>query len=155
MNAGIKICCSPAISMRWLFFIGLFFTCLPAPAQVDSLGLKRAMDQLDRALLQNDASSLQSLLHKDLSYGHSNGWVQSKQELIKDGGSGKMVYGKIEHSGQMIRAIDKKWATVQTNTRAAGKVNGNEFSLSLQVMQVWIRVKRAWLLYARQSIKLP
>lgn len=140
--------------MRWLLLIGLFAVYLPLRAQVDSLGLKQAMEKLDRALLQNDAAALQSLLHKDLSYGHSNGWVQSKQELINDGSSGKMIYGRIEHCGKMIRAIDKKWATVQTSTRAAGKVNGNEFSLSLQVMQVWTRIRKGWVLYARQSVKL-
>ena len=44
-------------------------------AQADSIGLKKAMQQLDKALFQTDEMALTSLLHKDLSFVHSNGWI--------------------------------------------------------------------------------
>jgi len=140
--------------MRWVVFISLFFTNLIAVAQVDSVGLKDAMQKLDKALLQKDEVVLKSVLHKDVSYGHSNGWIQSKEDILNDFKSGKLTYNKIENNSSAIVRIDKKFATVKTNTNAEGSVNGTAFKLTLHVMQFWIKTKKGWQLIARQSAKL-
>lgn len=123
-------------------------------AQVDSIGLKNAMQQLDKALLQKNEIVLRSVLHKDLSYGHSNGWIQSKSDVLNDFKSGKLTYNKIENNSSAIVNINKKWATVKTNTNAEGSVNGTAFKLTLHVMQFWIKTKKGWQLIVRQSSKL-
>lgn len=140
--------------MRWVFIIALFFTSLDLAAQVDSTGLKVAMKKLDQALLEKDAMVLASLLHKDASFGHSNAWVQSRQDVLDDGKTGKLVYSKIENSSVRIVAINKKWATVRSNTNAEGVANGNAFKLTLHVLQVWVKTKKGWQLMARQSTKI-
>ena len=142
------------IIMRWVVFISLFFTNLIAVAQVDSVGLKDAMQKLDKALLQKDEVVLKSVLHKDVSYGHSNGWIQSKEDILNDFKSGKLTYNKIANNSSAIVRIDKKFATVKTNTNAEGSVNGTAFKLTLHVMQFWIKTKMGWQLIARQSAKL-
>ena len=123
-------------------------------AQIDSVGLKNAMQQLDKALLQKDETILKSVLHKDLSYGHSNGWIQSKTDVLNDFTSGKLVYNKIENNSSAIIVITKEYATVKTNTNAEGVVNGTEFKLTLHIMQFWIKTKKGWQLITRQSTKL-
>ena len=123
-------------------------------AQIDSSGLKKAMQQLDKALLQKDETVLKSVLHKDLSYGHSNGWIQSKSDILNDFKSGKLIYNKIENSSTAIIVINKEYATVKTNTNAEGAVNGTVFKLTLHIMQFWIKTKKGWQLIARQSSKL-
>ena len=95
--------------------------------QVDSIGLKNAMQQLDKALLQKDETVLKLVLHKDVSYGHSNGWIQSKNDILNDFTSGKLTYNKIENNSSAIIIITKKYATVKTNTKAEGVVNGTPF----------------------------
>jgi Domain of unknown function (DUF4440) len=122
-------------------------------AQVDSIGLKNAMQQLDKALLQKDETVLKSVLHKDLSYGHSNGWIQSKSDILNDFKSGKLTYNKIENNSLTIIVITKEYATVKTNTNAEGVVNGTAFNLKLHIMQFWIKTKKGWQLIARQSAK--
>ena len=122
-------------------------------AQTDSVGLKNAMQQLDKALLQKDEIVLKSVLHKDLSYGHSNGWIQSKSDILNDFTSGKLTYNKIENNSSAIITISKKYATVKTNTNAEGVVNGTVFKLTLHIMQFWIKTKKGWQLIARQSAK--
>src|SRR6186713_935979 len=96
-------------------------------AQIDSVGLKNAMQQLDKALLQKDETVLKSVLHKDLSFGHSNGWIQSRGDILNDFASGKLTYNKIENNSSAIVTISKKYATVKTNTNAEGSVNGTAF----------------------------
>jgi len=123
-------------------------------AQIDSVGLKNAMQQLDKALLQKDEVVLKSILHKEVSYGHSNGWIQSKSDILNDFTSGKLTYSKIENNSSAIIVINKEYATVKTNTNAEGVVNGTAFKLTLHIMQFWIKTKKGWQLIARQSTKL-
>ena len=122
-------------------------------AQIDSAGLKTAMQKLDRALLQKDENVLRSILHKDVSYGHSNGWIQSRSDIFNDFTSGKLTYNKIENNSSAIVTISKKYATVKTNTNAEGVVNGTAFKLTLHIMQFWMKTKSGWQLIARQSAK--
>ena len=140
--------------MKFLFTICLFFTVLIAVAQVDSVSLKDAMKKLDKALLEKDYFALQSVLHNDVSYGHSSGWVENKQDILNDLKSDKLVYVKIENSNVTIVAISKDWASVRTNTNAEGTVSGTAFQLKLHVLQVWIKTKKGWQLLVRQSTKL-
>jgi hypothetical protein len=140
--------------MRLLFTICLFFTGLIAVAQTDTVSLKDAMSKLDKALLNKDEKALQQLLHKDVSYGHSSGWVQNKNDILADFKSGKLVYSKIENSSVIIVAQNKKWATVRTNTNAEGEIDHKPFQLKLHVLQVWMKTKKGWQLFARQSTKL-
>jgi hypothetical protein len=140
--------------MRFILSICLFFTTVVAVAQVDSVSLKETMSNLDKALMNKDEKTLVQLLHPDVSYGHSNGWVQSKNDIINDLKSGKLVYNKIENINVMVVAINSSWATVRTNTNAEGIVNGTAFQLKLHILQVWIKMKSGWQLLARQSTKL-
>ena len=123
-------------------------------AQIDSIGLKNAMQQLDKALLQKDEIVLKSVLHKEVSYGHSNGWIQSKDDILNDFKSGKLTYNNIQNNSSAIVKISEKYATVKTNTNAEGVVNGTEFKLTLHIMQFWVKTKKGWQLIARQSAKL-
>ena len=122
-------------------------------AQADSVSLKETMQKLDKALLQKDEDVLKIILNKDVSYGHSNGWTQTKSDVLNDFKNGKLVYNKIENNSSVILSINKKWATVKTNTNAAGAVNGTEFKVTLHIMQVWMKTKKGWQLVARQSAK--
>ena len=110
-------------------------------------------EQVDKALLQKDENVLQTVLHKEASYGHSNGWIQSKSDILNDFKSGKLTYNKIENNSSAIVTISKKYATVKTNTNAEGVVNGTAFKLTLHIMQFWVKTKKGWQLIARQSAK--
>ena len=140
--------------MRAVLFVLFLFTTQNSFAQIDTVGLKNAMQQLDKALLQKDETVLKSVLHKDLSYGHSNGWIQSKKDILNDFTSGKLEYNKIENNSSAIIIITRDYATVKTNTNAEGSINGTAFKLTLHIMQFWIKTKMGWQLIARQSAKL-
>ncbi len=140
--------------MRFFLTIILLFTSWIVVAQVDSVELKDAMQKLDKALLEKDSLVLSAVLHKEVRYGHSNGWVQSKKDVWNDFVSGKLIYNRIENNSSVIAAISKKWATVRMNTAAEGAVNGKSFNMTLHVLQVWMKTKKGWQLVARQSAKL-
>src|SRR5689334_4524235 len=128
--------------MKFLLSVLVLFIINSSFAQVDSGGLKDAMQKLDKALLQKDEVVLRSVLNKDVSYGHSNGWIQSKDDILNDFKSGKLTYINIENNSSAIVRINNKYATVKTNTNAEGAVNGTAFKLTLHVMQFWIKTKK-------------
>jgi ketosteroid isomerase-like protein len=141
---------------RFILAISLFFTTAVTFAQVDSVSLKSAVADLDKAIVNKDEKALTQFLNADLSYGHSNGWVQTKTEIINDLKSGKLTYSKIENTTVSIAAINNNWATVRINTNATGSsANGPSFDLKLHVLQVWLKTKNGWQLIARQATKLP
>lgn len=123
-------------------------------AQADSVSLKQAIAQLDKALVAKDDGALSTLLDKKLSYGHSNGWVQTKSDIKNDFASGKLVYRKLESSGFRIEWIGKEWAVVRMETQAAGALNGNDFEMKMHVLQVWKMESKGWQLITRQSVRL-
>lgn len=122
-------------------------------AQTDTVSLKETVVKLDRALLQKDTVILLDILDQKVSFGHSNGWTETKQDIIKDLSSGYLLYEKLETSNIEI-TTGRKWASVRMKVSAKGIVNKKAFDLQLFVLQVWIKEKNKWKLIARQSTKL-
>ena len=115
--------------------------------------MKHSVAALDRAMLQKDTVALVKLLHTNVTYGHSNGWVETKPDVIRDLQTGYLVYDKLDASDMKIMA-GEGWASVRMKLNAKGKVNNKDFDLQLHVLQVWKRVKKGWQLIARQSTKV-
>jgi hypothetical protein len=139
--------------MRLISSIILFFLSLTGFAQVDSVLLKEAMTKLDKALIEKDSVVLKQLLHADVGYGHSNGWVQTKKDVLQDARTGYLVYKSLINEKVSI-SVNEKWASVRTTTKAVGIRDGKDFDLTLHVLQVWVKTKNGWKLVARQSAKL-
>lgn len=137
--------------MKGLFVLILVYCFNSVQAQYADL--EDAVKKLDRALVRKDTSVLHKLLDKDLSFGHSNGWVQSKQEVISDLRNKKLGYDKIRSSDQRF-VIKASWATVYYNAEVKYVLDGKKGDLNLHVMQVWIRSEDGWRLVARQSTKI-
>lgn len=135
------------LAVTFLFFASFSF------AQADTVQLKQAVQALDRALLAKDTLMLVELLDDKVTFGHSNGWVETKQDILRDLRTGYLSYEKLESSNYKITE-DNDWVSVRMNVAASGKVNEKPFDLKLYVLQVWKRVKNDWKLIARQSAKL-
>lgn len=139
--------------MRVCLFVILFFVSVGVNAQKDTSAVLDAMLKMEKALVEKNKDQLEALLHKDVAFGHSSGWVQSKKDVMWDMKSGFLVYNKIENNSITIEAGKKK-AIVQEKITVSGKRDDKEFALSLFVMQVWVKTKNGWQLFARQSTKI-
>ena len=141
--------------MRLAFAIVSFFIAAIAHAQSDSVIVKEKLIRFEDALIAKDYQDMQLLLHNNVSFGHSTGWVQTKRDVISDCKSGKLSYLKIARTDMFVAAIDKDWATVRYNGTAEGLSEGKAFKIALHVLQVWVKDKDKWQLLARQATKLP
>ncbi len=108
---------------------------------------------LNQALIERNENLLQELLHDDLSYGHSNAWVENKNELIKNNQSEFLIYEKIQMDSVRVRYTENI-AILRCHSMIDAILNGKSISLRLYVCQVWINTNGKWKLLVRQSTKL-
>ncbi len=139
--------------MKKIIISILLFVSIKCFSQKDTAAVLNAVMQLEKALIDKDTAHLSPLLHKDVAYGHSSGWVQTKKDVLKDMMSGFLVYNRIDNNSVLID-VGKEKAIVKERITVNGVRDGKPFELSLFVMEVWLQNKKGWQLYARQSAKL-
>jgi hypothetical protein len=137
--------------MRYGFVIALLFISSFSFGQTSFL--KNAAAKLDKALTEKDTTVLKQLLHIDATYGHSNGWVQTKADVVKDVVSGKLNYTTIANSDEQW-TLNKDWASLRCTSNVKYVMDGKEATVKLHVLQVWMKTGKGWQLLARQSTKI-
>lgn len=127
----------------------------PAPNSIALKEVADAVEQLRKAMISADGALLDQLASDELSYGHSNGNIQSKQEFISSFTSGESVFVSIEVSGQKVQiigntAIVRHILSAETNDK--GKGPG---SVKISILLVWINdEEQGWKLVARQAVRV-
>jgi hypothetical protein len=139
--------------MKKIIILILFFISAKCFSQKDTSAVLDAVLKLEKALVAKDTSMLSPLLHKDLVYGHSSGWTQTRKDVLNDMLSGFLVYNKIDNNSVLID-VSKEKAIVKERLVVNGVRDGKSFELTLFVMEVWLQNKKGWQLFARQSAKL-
>ena len=138
--------------------IGLLFISAIAVAQGNTeeqkMEVMMKMSSLRNALLSKDSAALSSLLSDDVTYGHSSGTIQTKQELIHDIASGAQDYKSIEPSNVNIRVYENT-GVVNMQSHVNVIANGKALDVNMYVTLVWIKKNNNWQLVARQAVKLP
>jgi hypothetical protein len=118
--------------------------------------LDKAIRRFDRALTEQDTAVLSRLLHKTFTFIHSNGWKQTKADVLADAASGKLVYEAIRIEGEPSMAIGNQNVTIIRRTlNVSGLVSNEKFSMKIRVVENWRPEAGSWKLLSRQSIKLP
>jgi hypothetical protein len=118
----------------------------------DTTAVKKALDRLEKALVEKDSAEIKKRLHKKALFGHSNGWVQNKAEVLSDMQSGYLDYKQFDQQSVSI-SVDNKYAVVKEWVEVTGNKSGTDFKLKLFVLQQWIKTKKGWQLWIRQSAK--
>lgn len=138
--------------MRYLVLISLLFIYSSVSAQSEkSAGI--AADGFTNALVDRDTVELKKLLDDKLIYGHSNGWKQSKRELIEDLYNGKIIYKNISSTDQQI-TLEGSTACVRATSEIDVVMEGKPVHFKLMVLQVWIWKNKQWKLLSRQSTRI-
>ncbi len=113
-----------------------------------------AVESLRKAMVDPDKAILDKLTAEELSYGHSTGMVQSKQEFIDALTSGKSDFVSIDLTGQTVK-IAGNAAIVRHMLSGATMDGGKPGTVKLSVLLVWQERNGEWKLLARQAVKLP
>jgi len=111
------------------------------------------ISKLDSLMEQNDSKIL-DLFSEDVSFGHSNGWVQNKDDFKKDFESGKVKYQFVKQTELNEFKFRNKFASIRRIIAVKGLYKNEIFEMKLSVLEFWIRQKSIWKLWSRQSVGL-
>jgi Domain of unknown function (DUF4440) len=139
--------------MRVLFFLLMLFVCKGTVAQSNEEKLTASLKEFHQALVNKNTGSINQQTDKVLSYGHSNGWLETKNELIKNLESGYLKYYSISEDSLSV-VINGNVA----HARFVGDFhvslnNGTPVTYRLRVLEVWVKKGNRWLLFARQAVR--
>jgi len=104
--------------------------------------------------MQNNNSKILELFSDDVSFGHSNGWVQNYQDFKTDFESGKVKYQFVKQTELKEFKIKNKFANVRRIIAVKGLYKNELFEMKLSVLEFWIKQKGMWKLWSRQSATL-
>lgn len=105
-------------------------------------------------LINKQLDSLSLVLDDDLMYIHSNGWTESKKDVLDDLKTGKLVYGDVQIENAQVR-LYKNAAIVTGTGKFSGVNDGNTFDLRLLYTEVYVLKNKKWLLASRHANRLP
>ncbi len=105
-------------------------------------------------MIDKRLDSLEAMLDDHVKYIHSNGWTQSKKEVIDDFVTGKLSYQKIEITESTVRLFEGT-AIVTGKGKFSGTVNNIKFSLELSFTEVYVNKMNQWLLASRHANRMP
>ena len=128
----------------------LFVAALAQTTEEDKLTV--TVKEFHQALVQKNTISLNQQTDKALSYGHSNGWVQSKKDLINDFETGYISYQSFKEDS-ITAVINENMANVRFVADVEATLKGTASKLHLKVLEVWVRKGKRWVLFARQAVK--
>jgi len=104
-------------------------------------------------LIEKQYDSLEVLLHNEVKYIHSNGWVETKAEVLRDLRSGKLNYQKVKVSEASAASSGK---TVVVTGKGVFEVlmDGKHIEVLLLYTEVYVKTKKRWKLLGRHACKL-
>jgi ketosteroid isomerase-like protein len=118
----------------------------------DEAAVRKAIDDLSKAMLAADKAKLEALVADQLSYGHSAGRLETKKEFVDVIAGKKTIYKSITLNEPTVsvagnNAIARHTFVVETET------DGKPSQAKVGVMQVWVKDGGTWKLLARQAFR--
>jgi len=138
--------------MKRILILLLAFSSVFADAQTEEEKLTTALKEFHQALVNKNTASINQQTDKALSYGHSNGWVETKADMIKDLETGYIVYHSFKEDSLKI-TINDSIANARFVADVRATMNGNDTNVHLKVLEVWVKKGKRWILFARQGVR--
>lgn len=138
--------------MKKLLIIVLLISTVVANAQTDEEKLTSTLKEFHQSLVKKNTVSINRQTDKALSYGHSNGWVETKTDMIKNLETGYMNYNSYKEDSIQV-VINGNVAHARFVADIIATLNGKDGNFHLKVLEVWVRKGKRWLLFARQAVR--
>lgn len=123
-----------------------------AAAQTDEQKVTTTLKEFHQALVNKNTVSINQQTDKALSYGHSNGWVETKTDMINNLEKGYMRYNSYKEDSIAV-TINGNMANARFVADIKATLNGKDGVYHLKVLEVWVRKGKRWVLFARQAVK--
>lgn len=138
--------------MQKILVIAFLLASVSALAQTDETKLTSTLKAFHQDLVKKNTVSLNQQTDKALSYGHSNGWVETKAELLDHLTNGVIRYNSFSEDSINV-VINGTMAHARFIADINATMNGVDYTFSLRVLEVWVKKGKRWVLFARQAIR--
>ena len=127
--------------------------CAAFAQPADEIKLTQTLKEFHQALVKKNTISINQQTDKALSYGHSNGMVETKAEMIKNLETGFISYQGFKEDSITV-VINGTMANVRFVADITAASKGVTNTNHLKVLEVWVKKGNRWVLFARQGAKI-
>ncbi|MFC7345617.1 nuclear transport factor 2 family protein [Chryseobacterium zhengzhouense] len=134
-------------------FSFLLVISISAQKKNDAQAVTEAVEKLRLAMVSGEKSALESLILPELTYGHSGGHIDDAEEFVDKLVNKKSDFVTIEITNQNVQIVGNTAIVrhhLYATTADLGKAPGD---VSLDIVLVWVKMKKDWKLLARQAVK--
>jgi len=133
---------------------GLLFSSSVGAQGGDEAAVTQSVETLRKALLEPDKAKLAQVTSDQVSYGHSDGRVQTKEQFINGVMTRKQVVKSLAFPDLKLSVVGNA-AIVRHIYLAESELDGKATTTRIGALQVWQKQDGAWKLLARQGFRLP
>lgn len=106
-----------------------------------------------RWFAEKKLDSIATILHKDVNYIHSNGWVETKSEVLDNIQSGKLTYHSVEVLKADVTISDQTAVLLGTGIFSVS-LSGKPILIKLLYSEVYTDIDKRPILIHRHACKL-
>lgn len=138
---------------RILLFSLLLIATIGFSQSKKQLKIEALERQRFEAMTTKNLAFLRNVLADDLTYVHSNGLLENKEQHLANISSSKLVYSTMLPEEIKVR-VHGKSAVITGIVKVTGMLNEKPFDIRLRYTDFYIKEKGKWRLAAWQSLKL-
>ena len=140
-------------SLFSLIFLVCFVFGFSQKYSKDEKAVLLQVKKLDSLMMKNDVQIV-DLFCSDVSFGHSNSWIQNLNDFKKDFTSKKVSYKEITQLKISELKQFKNTVSIRRSVKVAGLYKNQDFEMKLALLEIWLKKKSAWKLWSRQSVEI-
>ena len=133
---------------------GLLFSSSVGAQGGDEAAVAQSVETLRKAVLEPDKAKLAQVTSDQVSYGHSDGRVETKEQFINGVMTRKQVVKSLAFPDLKLSVVGNA-AIVRHIYMAESELDGKATTTKIGALQVWQKQDGAWKLLARQGFRLP
>lgn len=130
----------------------MFIAIITVAQTPDEAKLIQTAKEFHQALVNNNTVSINQQTDKALSYGHSNGWIETKADVIKDLETGYIDYLAFKEDSITV-SMNGNMANLRFVADITAIMKGSTNTFHLKVLEVWVKKGKRWVLFGRQAIR--
>jgi len=125
-----------------------------ADASTDEAAVTENVEVLRRAILEADKARLDQVASPQISYGHSDGRVETKEQFINGVMTRKQTVKSLAFPELKVAVVGDA-AIARHIYLAESELDGKQTTTKIGALQVWQKQNGSWKLLARQGFRLP
>jgi hypothetical protein len=120
----------------------------------DEAALSQNIEALRKAILEQDKAKLDQLAASQISYGHSDGRTETKEQFINGVMNRKQTQKSLAFPELKVFVVGNT-AVARHLYLGESELDGKQSTTRIGALQVWQKQDSAWKLLARQGFRLP